>query len=179
MTDTVGVSHPAGTDSEVRSILSRSLFDELEKYVPEAALTLLVQNEQRAIPAIAKNAGLIAEALGTYRFKENIAEAVHRIISLIDEYAIDVVVLGYPKHMNNDVGIRGRISEDVSVAIQKERPVEVILWDERLSTQSALKVMIDGGVRRQRQKKKKDELAAVLILQNYLDYMNNKRKGAS
>ncbi len=132
----------------------------------------------RTLGVAMSTSGLIAEAHGTYRFKEDIEEAINRIVSLIDEHAIDVVVLGYPKHMNNDVGIRGRISEDVSVAIQKERSVEVILWDERLSTQSALKVMIDGGVRRQRQKKKKDELAAVLILQNYLDYMNRKREGA-
>lgn len=131
----------------------------------------------RTLGVAISTSGLIAEALHTYRFKDDIEEAIRLIVTLIDEHAIDVVVLGYPKHMNNDVGIRGKISEDVSTRIQASRSVEVVLWDERLSTRSALKVMIDGGVRRSRQKKKKDELAAVLILQNYLDYENGRRKG--
>ncbi|MFP4177666.1 MAG: Holliday junction resolvase RuvX [Acholeplasmataceae bacterium] len=122
--------------------------------------------------------GMIATGLATYRYDGDVAKALERIVSLIDAHAADVVVLGYPKHMNNDVGVRGQISENLAAAIRGKRTVEVILWDERLSTRSALKAMIEGGVRRQRQKQKKDELAAVLILQNYLDYLNHERKGA-
>ncbi|MFA5526321.1 MAG: Holliday junction resolvase RuvX, partial [Acholeplasmataceae bacterium] len=67
-------------------------------------------------------------------------------------------------------GIRGKISESFKEMITAKTEAEVILWDERLSTQSAKRVMIQGSQRRKVQKEKKDELAAVIILQNYLDY---------
>jgi len=119
--------------------------------------------------------GVIAYALETYRFIENKYEdAVDKVIQLVNTYKIDTVVLGLPKHMNNDIGIRGKISEEFKKMIELKSKVEVVLWDERLSTQSAMKAMIKGSERRKSQKQKKDELAAVIILQNYLDY-----KGAS
>jgi len=119
--------------------------------------------------------GIIASALETYRFSENKYEdAVSIVINLVDTYKIDTIVLGFPKHMNNDIGIRGRISEDFKKMIEEKKQVEVVLWDERLSTKTALRAMIKGSERRDTQKSKKDELAAVVILQNYLDY-----KGAS
>ena len=119
--------------------------------------------------------GVIAYALETYRFTENKYEdAVNKVILLVNTYKIDTVVLGLPKHMNNDIGIRGKISEEFKKMIEQKSKVEVVLWDERLSTQSAMKAMIKGSERRKSQKQKKDELAAVIILQNYLDY-----KGAS
>jgi putative holliday junction resolvase len=119
--------------------------------------------------------GVIAYAIETFRFTENkYEEAVIKVLKLVDEYKIDTVVLGLPKHMNNDIGIRGKISEEFKKMIEEKSKVEVVLWDERLSTQSAMKVMIKGSERRKSQKSKKDELAAVIILQNYLDY-----KGAS
>ncbi len=119
--------------------------------------------------------GVIAYAISTYRFAENNYEAAADIVAkLVKENTTDVVVLGFPKHMNNDVGIRGKISEDFKRLIEARCEVEVVLWDERLSTQTALRAMIKGSERRKSQKQKKDELAAVVILQNYLDY-----KGAS
>ncbi|MBU1142151.1 MAG: Holliday junction resolvase RuvX [Firmicutes bacterium] len=119
--------------------------------------------------------GVIAYAIETFRFTENkYEEAVIKVLKLVDEFKIDTVVLGLPKHMNNDIGIRGKISEEFKKMIEEKSKVEVVLWDERLSTQSAMKIMIKGSERRKSQKSKKDELAAVIILQNYLDY-----KGAS
>ncbi|MFA5471344.1 MAG: Holliday junction resolvase RuvX [Acholeplasmataceae bacterium] len=115
--------------------------------------------------------GIIAHSLTTYRFRENeYQEAKDMIIKVIDEHQITDIVLGYPKHMNNDIGIRGKISEDMKNLIIKERDVNVVLWDERLSTKSAISTMIQGKQSRNKQKQKKDELAAVFILQNYLDY---------
>ena len=115
--------------------------------------------------------GIIAQSLTTYRFKENdYNEAANIIVSVIEKYHITDVVIGYPKHMNNDVGLRGKISEKLKEDILKLKHVNIILWDERLSTKSALDVMIKGGQSRKKQKQKKDELAATLILQNYLDY---------
>ena len=114
--------------------------------------------------------GVIAQALTTLRFKEDdYDEAVTLIKEQIEKLKIDVVVLGYPKHMNNDVGKRGLISEQIKEKLETLSSVNVVLQDERLSTKSALNVMISGGTSRKKQKQKKDELAAVIILQNYLN----------
>jgi putative holliday junction resolvase len=113
--------------------------------------------------------GIIAHTYETFRFKEgHYDEAVNYTLELVKKENVSTVVLGYPKHMNNDVGIRGKISEDFKESLEKNTSVEIILWDERLSTQSALRVM--QGFSHKDRKQKKDELAAVLILQNYLDY---------
>jgi putative Holliday junction resolvase len=115
--------------------------------------------------------GIIASTLKTIRFTENqYEEAAKLVCQLIAELKIDEVVLGLPKHMNNDIGIRGKISESFKVLLEKESKAAITLWDERLSTQTAKKAMIYGSERRKTQKAKKDELAAVVILQNYLDY---------
>lgn len=117
------------------------------------------------------SSGIIAESYDTLYFKNDLYdEAVEKIINVVKLESIDVIVLGYPKHMNNDVGIRGKISEDVKQKIMDQISVEVVLWDERLSTKSALDAMIYGNTSRKKQKKKKDEMAAVVILQNYLNY---------
>jgi putative Holliday junction resolvase len=94
---------------------------------------------------------------------------------LVKEYRVNIIVLGLPKHMNNDLGIRGQISLDFKQKIESINPdIEVVLWDERLSTRTAIKTMIKGSESRKNQKLKKDELAAVVILQNYLDYKGAK-----
>ncbi|MGE4319962.1 MAG: Holliday junction resolvase RuvX [Acholeplasmataceae bacterium] len=115
--------------------------------------------------------GIIAERYDTLYFTNDLySEAVQKIIDVVKLERIDVIVLGYPKHMNNDIGIRGKISEDVKKQIEEKIQVEVVLWDERLSTKSALDAMIAGNQSRKKQKQKKDEMAAVVILQNYLNY---------
>ncbi len=115
--------------------------------------------------------GIIAHTYKTDRFTENEYEiAAEMICQTVDQEKITDVILGLPKHMNNDIGIRGKISQDMKTLILDKREVNVILWDERLSTKSALMAMAKGKEKRNKQKQKKDELAAVLILQNYLDY---------
>lgn len=127
----------------------------------------------RTLGVALSESGIIAHALETHRFPEGAyGDAIDIIITLIDAHKTDVVVLGYPKHMNNDIGIRGKISETVREGIIAIRPVEVVLWDERLSTKTAIKTMIQADQKRKTQKQKKDVLAAVIILQHYLDYKN-------
>lgn len=117
--------------------------------------------------------GIIASNHSTYKFEEdNYDLAVNYINDFINNNKIDVVVLGLPRHMNNDLGIRGEISLKFKELLSKINDCEIILWDERLSTKSALDVLIKGSVRRDKQKKIKDELAATIILQNYLDSIN-------
>lgn len=115
--------------------------------------------------------GIIASTLTTIRFTENnYEEAAIRVLDLIKMHQIDTIVLGLPKHMNNDIGIRGEISQSFKARLEKDTHASIILWDERLSTKTARMTMIQGSQRRNIQKEKKDELAAVIILQNYLDY---------
>ncbi len=115
--------------------------------------------------------GIIASTLTTIRFSENnYEEAAIRVLDLINFHKVDVVVLGLPKHMNNDIGIRGEISQSFKKRLEQDTKATIILWDERLSTKTARMTMIQGSQRRNVQKEKKDELAAVIILQNYLDY---------
>ncbi|MDY0211009.1 MAG: Holliday junction resolvase RuvX [Acholeplasma sp.] len=117
------------------------------------------------------DSGIIAQALMTHRFYENHYEDASKFINqYINKEKVDVVVLGYPKHMNNDVGIRAKISEDFKALIEKNTKAEVILWDERLSTFHAQNQMIEVGIKKDKRKKKKDEMAAQVILQSYLEY---------
>lgn len=118
------------------------------------------------------SSGLIASNYNTFYFKENNYDEALKIMNeVIKKEAITTLVIGLPKHMNNDLGIRGEISLDFKKAIEETiNDIEVILWDERTSTKAALKTLIKSGASRKKQKSKKDEIAAVIILQNYLDY---------
>mgnify|MGYP000318387345 CR=1 FL=1 len=93
--------------------------------------------------------GIIAHTLKTDRFSENAYEiAAEMICQTVDQEKITDVILGLPKHMNNDIGIRGKISQDMKTLILDKREVNVILWDERLSTKSALMAMAKGKEKR-------------------------------
>ncbi len=116
--------------------------------------------------------GMIARAYQTLRFADEDYEAAfQQVAELIDQMQIHTVVLGLPKHMNGDVGVRG----EISIAF-KERletlGVEVILWDERLTTVAAERILIAADVSRKKRKKVIDQMAAVQILQSYLDSRN-------
>jgi putative holliday junction resolvase len=117
------------------------------------------------------SSGIIAETYDTLRFRENdYDEALSLVVQVIKQTNASVVVLGMPKHMNNDIGIRGKISESFKASLEQAYPVEVILWDERLSTRTAMQAMSKVSEKNKTKKAKKDELAAVVILQNYLNY---------
>ncbi len=116
--------------------------------------------------------GFIASDLATVYFNpDDYDDCLLKLTPFIVSHKATHIVLGYPKHMNNDVGIRGQISESFKVKLEVAFPdVKIILWDERLSTSSALKMLSDNKKKRDKQKKLKDQMAAQIILQNYLDY---------
>ena len=93
-----------------------------------------------------------------------------RIEELILEYEVEEIVLGYPKNMNDTLGERAARTEEFKAHLERRTGLKVILWDERLTTIAAEKAMIEGGLRREERKEQVDKLAAVLILQGYLDY---------
>lgn len=120
--------------------------------------------------AISDELGFLARAVETYRFPENAyKKAAEYTIAFCQKEKVTKVVLGLPKHMNGDAGIRAQISYDFKALIEKNSTLEVILVDERLTTVMVDKTMILGNVRRKDRREKKDEMAAVVILQNYLD----------
>lgn len=118
--------------------------------------------------------GIIASNLTTIRFKsEDYSDAVNQLIPLIQKYQINCIVLGLPKHMNNDLGIKGQSSIDFKALIESKIDIQVILWDERLSTKSALRILSLSNKKYDKQRQLKDEVAAQVILQNYLDSRGN------
>ncbi len=93
-----------------------------------------------------------------------------RIEEIIKEYGdVDRIVLGYPKNMNNTLGERAQKTEEFKAALERRCDLPVILWDERLTTVAAQKAMIESGIRREDRREYVDEIAAMLILQGYLD----------
>ena len=95
-----------------------------------------------------------------------------RIEELIKEYGVESIVLGFPKNMNNTVGDRAQKSLDFAEMLKRRTGLPVILWDERLTTVEAERALIEGNVRREDRKEHIDRLAAVLILQGYLNTLH-------
>lgn len=122
--------------------------------------------------------GIIAYGVDTFRFpKNNYRQAANYIARYIAKEKVDVVVLGLPKHMSNEIGERAEVSVEFKKILEEKIKIEIILWDERLTTKQAIDTMIEAGLTRKRRAEKKDMLAAVLILQNYLDYKGEKNDG--
>lgn len=120
--------------------------------------------------AISDSLGMLARAYETYRFDDdNYDLAIAYVIKLCEKEGVQTVVLGYPKHMNGDEGIRCKISEEFKNKLESISDIKVILQDERLTTVIVDRAMISGNLSRKNRKTKKDEMAAVVILQNYLD----------
>lgn len=119
--------------------------------------------------AVSDLTGLIASGVETIR-RTSIERDYQRLGELIKEYEVDTLVVGYPKNMNGTVGERAQacvaLAEELKV---KFAPIKVVMWDERLSTVAAERVLIDADMRRNKRKKIIDTMAAVVILQNYLD----------
>ena len=121
--------------------------------------------------AVCDPLGITAQTVETItRASENkMRQTLARIEQLIGEYEIERIVLGYPKNMNNTVGERGETTQEFKAALERRTDLEVILWDERLTTVAAERVLIESGVRRENRKKSVDQIAAAMILQGYLD----------
>ena len=100
-------------------------------------------------------------------------QTLARIDELVGEYGVEKIVLGYPKNMNNTEGERCEKTQEFKEMLEKRTGLEVVLWDERLTTVSADNAMMEMGIRRENRKEYVDEIAAIFILQGYLDYLHN------
>lgn len=120
--------------------------------------------------AISDSLEMIASAVETYRFREDDFEsALKRVEEIVKEKKVYKIVLGYPKHMNGDVGDKALLCEDFKNKLSESLKIEVILEDERWTTKLAQNRLLEFDLSRNKRKQIIDKMAAVVILQNYLD----------
>lgn len=124
--------------------------------------------------SISDTTNTIASVYTTLRFSEdNNLDTLDELKRIIKENNITALVLGLPKNMNNTLGPRALITLEYKEKLEQELNIEVILYDERLTSVISNNVLIDADISRKKRKKKVDGMAAVIILQGYLDRRNN------
>ena len=124
--------------------------------------------------SISDTTNTIASVYTTLRFSEdNNLDTLDELKKIIKENNITTLVLGLPKNMNNTLGPRALITLEYKEKLEQELNIEVILYDERLTSVISNNVLIDADISRKKRKKKVDGMAAVIILQGYLDRRNN------
>lgn len=123
--------------------------------------------------AISDALGWTAQGIETIKIDESAGQfGMSRIQELVAEYTVTSFVVGFPKNMNNSVGPRGEASERFAEMLEEAFSFPVILWDERLTTMAAERMLIEADVSRKKRKTVIDKMAAVMILQGYLDSKN-------
>ncbi|WP_085523271.1 Holliday junction resolvase RuvX [Tuberibacillus sp. Marseille-P3662] len=120
--------------------------------------------------AVSDALGLTAQGIETIRHHpDDQAALFERLKQLIDEHDIYKIIVGLPKNMNNTIGERGEITKDFSETLETTFTVPIELVDERLTTMAAERTLLSADVSRKKRKKVIDKMAAMLILQSYLD----------
>ena len=128
--------------------------------------------------AVSDPLGLTAQGIEIVRRKsENkLRQTLARIEEIAKEYGVEKIVLGFPKHMNNDIGERAEKSLEFKEMLERRTGLPVVMWDERLTTVEADRTMMETGIRRENRKEYVDMIAAVFILQGYLDYLSHQKE---
>ena len=121
--------------------------------------------------AISDLMGWTAQGLDTRRINEEQDDlGIDQLVKIIKDNQVGTVVIGLPKNMNNSIGFRGEASIKYKEKLQESVPsIDIVMWDERLSTMAAERSLLEADVSRQKRKKVIDKMAAVFILQGYLD----------
>ncbi|HLR40271.1 MAG TPA: Holliday junction resolvase RuvX [Virgibacillus sp.] len=120
--------------------------------------------------AVSDAFGWTAQGLTTIKWDENdIHSADTALKEIITEHEIGKAVIGLPKNMNGTIGERGKASEVYAEHVEETHHIPTALWDERLSTIAAERVLLEADMSRSKRKKVVDKVAAVMILQGYLD----------
>lgn len=123
--------------------------------------------------AVSDEMGLIARGIETFRFRDDdYAAALNRVKEVCISQKVSIIVLGLPKHMSGEEGDRAKISNEFKKMIENEIGLQVVLLDERWTTTIAQNRLIEANVSRKKRKNIIDKMAAVVILQDYLDRGN-------
>ena len=128
--------------------------------------------------AVSDSLLLTAQGVEIIRRKEEnkLRQTLARIEELIQEYEVEEIVLGQPKHMNADEGVRVELTNEFKEKLERRTGLPVTFWDERLTTVAADRTMMEARIRREKRKDYVDMLAAVFILQGYLDYKSMQKQ---
>lgn len=120
---------------------------------------------------------ITAQGIEIIRRKEEnkLRQTLARIEELIEEYEVKEIVLGLPKNMNDTLGPRVELTLEFKEKLERRTGLPVHTWDERLTTVSADRTMMEAGIRRENRKEYVDKIAAVLILQGFLDCRGRKQ----
>lgn len=121
--------------------------------------------------AVSDPFGWTAQGIETIRRKEenNLVNTISRLREIIESYQVEKIVLGFPKNMNNTEGERVEKTLLFKKRLEREFDIEVVVWDERLSTIGAQRILLEADIGRKKQKQVIDKMAAVFFLQGYLD----------
>lgn len=127
--------------------------------------------------AVSDPLGLTAQGIEIVRREQEnkLRKTLARIEALVAEYQVTEIVLGFPKNMNNTIGDRAEKTLAFKEMLERRTGLPVTMWDERLSTVSANRTLMESGVRRENRKDYVDMIAAVYILQGYLDSRERKQ----
>ena len=128
--------------------------------------------------AVSDSLGITAQGVEIIRRKSpgKLRQTLARIESLVSSYGVEKSVLGYPKNMNGTEGERCEKTKEFRDMLVRRVNLPVELWDERLTTVAADNIMTESNITGERRKEYVDEIAAMLILQGYLDYLSNQSK---
>lgn len=118
--------------------------------------------------AVSDPLGILAQGVTTI-IRSSKVEDVKALKNIIDEYHVEKLIVGLPKNMNNSMGFQAKRTMNYAEYLKESLDIEIEYVDERLTTASATRSLMEGGVRRENRKKHVDKVAAVLILQAYLD----------
>ncbi|WP_042223375.1 Holliday junction resolvase RuvX [Oceanobacillus manasiensis] len=120
--------------------------------------------------AVSDALGWTAQGLTTIQWNEqDITSADTKLAEIIAEHEIGKAIIGLPKNMNGSIGERGEASQRYAAHMEEVHNIETVLWDERLTTVAAERVLLEADMSRKKRKKVIDKMAAIMILQGYLD----------
>jgi putative Holliday junction resolvase len=123
--------------------------------------------------AVSDPMGWTAQSVEVIQRGESLKKEIARLGELIKQYEIEMILLGLPKNMNGTLGDRGLKSIEYSEFLKKKFGLPVEMWDERLSTVAAERILLEADMSRAKRKKNIDKIAAGVILQGYLDFKAN------
>ena len=125
--------------------------------------------------AVSDPLGLTAQGVEIIRREEEnkLRKSLRKVEELVKKYEVEKIVLGFPKNMNNTIGERAEKSLQLKETLERRLGLPVVMWDERLTTVEANRTLMETGVRRENRGKYVDMIAAVFILQGYLDAKAN------
>ena len=123
---------------------------------------------------------ITAQGIEIIRRKDEnkLRQTLARIEELIVQYEVEEIVLGFPKNMNDTIGERAELSLEFKDKLERRTGLPVTMWDERLTTVAADRAMMEAGIRRENRKEHVDRIAAVLILQGFLDRRSMEKETA-